>query len=286
VVIVAATTVKGTLTNDVSVGAAETETNARDNHDREQTVATLANIVVRTLAAPAAVLPGTTIPLEDTTQNGAAVGASSGTITRFYFSNDSKIDGADTILNARAVPPLAAKQSSTGSTSVTIPGVALGKYFIIAVADDDAAIVETNERNQKTRRITVTRPDLIVSSLRTPGSLLAGASIAIQDSTRNEDLVDGAASVTKFYLSTDKLFDGGDVFLGSRAVPALGAKATSAATTTVTIPLATAPGRYYVIGVADADANVVESDEANNFRSRASYGEIARRFCPRLARLY
>ena len=269
VVIVAATTVKGTLTNEVSVGAAETETNARDNHAREQTVATLANIVVRTLAAPEAVLPGATITLEDTTQNGAAVGASSGTITRFYFSSDSKKDGADTILNARAVPPLAAKQSSTGSTSVTIPGVALGKYFIIAVADDDAAIVETNERNQKNRKITVTRPDLIVSSLRTPGSLLAGASIAIQDSTRNEDLVDGAASVTKFYLSTDKLFDGGDVFLGSRAVPALGAKATSAATTTVTIPLATAPGRYFVIGVADADAHVVESDEANNFRSRA-----------------
>jgi len=36
----------------------------------------------------------------------------------------------------------------------------------------------------------------------------------------------------------------------------------------VTIP-ATAPGRYFVIGVADGDANVVESDEGNNPRSRA-----------------
>jgi len=75
--------------------------------------------------------------------------------------------------------------------------------------------------------------------------------------------------VTKFYLSTDNLFDGGDVFLGSRAVPALAAKTTSAATTNVTIPLSTTPGRYFVIGVADADAAVIESVEANNFRSRA-----------------
>jgi uncharacterized repeat protein (TIGR01451 family) len=270
VVIVAATTAKGTFNNVVRVVADETETRAADNEDSEQTVATLANLAVRALIAPAAASPGATISLQDTTQNSGVVGATSGTVTRFYLSSDSKKDAGDTILNARAVPPLAAKQSNTGSISATIPGgTALGRYFIIAVADDDASVVEVNERNQKNRRITVTRPDLKISSLRTPGSALAGASIAIQDSTQNEDLVDGGASVTKFYLSTDNLLDGSDILLGSRAVPALAARATSSATTNVTIPLGTVAGRYFVLGVADADAAIVESDEANNIRSRA-----------------
>jgi uncharacterized repeat protein (TIGR01451 family) len=270
VVIVATTTAKGTLNNDVSVFADETEIRAADNLDREQTVATLANLTVRTLTAPAAVLPGASITIQDTTQNSGAVDATNSTITRFYLSPDSKKDSGDTVLNARSVPPLIKKQSDTGSTTALIDGgTALGKYFIIAVADDDGSLLETNEHNQKTRRITVTRPDLKISSLRTPGSAVAGASIAIQDSTQNSDLVDGGPSVTKFYLSTDNLFDGGDVFLGSRAVPALAAKTTSAATTNVTIPLSTTPGRYFVIGVADADAAVIESVEANNFRSRA-----------------
>ena len=182
---------------------------------------------------------------------------------------DARKDAGDIILNTRAVPALAKKQSSMATTAVTIPGgTALGRYFIIAVADDDAAVVETNERNQRSRRITVTRPDLRVSSLRSPASVVAGANLAIQDTTRNDDLVDGGASTTKFYLSTDNLFDGGDVLLGSRAVPGLGARATSAVSTTVTIP-AIAPGRYFVLAVADGDANVVESDEGNNARSRA-----------------
>ena len=269
VVIVATTTAKGTLSNVVTVDADDTDINTRNNRDEELTVATLANLTVRSLAAPAAVLPGATINIEDTTQNSGAVDATSATVTRFYLSSDGKKDAGDTILNIRAVPALAKRQSSTATTPVTIPGgTALGQYFIIAAADDDAVVVETNERNQRSRRITVTRPDLRVSSLRTPASVVAGANLAIQDTTRNDDLVGGGVSTTKFYLSTDKLFDGGDVLLGNRAVPALGARATSAASTTVTIP-ATAPGRYFVIGVADGDANVIESDESNNARSRA-----------------
>jgi subtilase family serine protease len=59
------------------------------------------------------------------------------------------------------------------------------------------------------------------------------------------------------------------VVLG-RAVPPLPAKAKSAASTPVTIPLATAPGVYFVLAVADADGVgvVAEINEANNVRSR------------------
>ncbi len=42
--------------------------NARNNREEELTVATFANLTVRSLAAPAAVLPGATINIEDTTE--------------------------------------------------------------------------------------------------------------------------------------------------------------------------------------------------------------------------
>ncbi len=77
-----------------------------------------------------------------------------------------------------------------------------------------------------------------------------------------------APAPRSFIYRRTTLFDGGDVLLGGRAVPGLGARATSAVSTTVTIP-AIAPGRYFVLAVADGDANVVESDEGNNARSRA-----------------
>jgi subtilase family serine protease len=239
VVVVVTTTAKGTLKNVVTVDADDSDTSARNNRDEELTVVTFANLTVQALTAPSAVLPGATIDIQDTTQNSGSVDANSVTVTRIYLSSDGRKDAGDIILDARTVPALAKKQSNTAVTPVTIPGgTALGRYFIIAMADDDAAVVETNERNQRSRRITVTRPDLRVSALHTPASVVAGANLAIQDTTRNDDLVDGGASTTKFYLSTDKLFDGGDVLLGSRAVPALGARATSKASTTVAIPAA------------------------------------------------
>ncbi|MBF8253699.1 MAG: AphP [Deltaproteobacteria bacterium] len=96
--------------------------------------------------------------------------------------------------------------------------------------------------------------------------------ILVQDTTSNKAPVPAGPSTTRFYLSADALFDGGDVPLDpvvlGRAVPALAAKAKSAASTTVTIPLATIPGVYFVLAVADGDGAVLEINEANNLRSR------------------
>ncbi|HXK26997.1 MAG TPA: CARDB domain-containing protein, partial [Candidatus Binatia bacterium] len=109
-------------------------------------------------------------------------------------------------------------------------------------------------------------------ALKAPATAAAGSSIVVQDTTSNKAPVPAGASTTRFYLSADALFDGGDVPLDplvlGRAVPALAAKAKSAGATTVTIPLATAPGVYFVLAVADGDVVVLETNEANNVRSR------------------
>jgi subtilase family serine protease len=77
-----------------------------------------------------------------------------------------------------------------------------------------------------------------------------------------------AASTTAFYLSTNSSFDGGDVQLGSRALPALAAGASNAAATALAIPATTAAGTYFVIARADAETVVAETVETNNTGAR------------------
>jgi hypothetical protein len=73
------------------------------------------------------------------------------------------------------------------------------------------------------------------------------------------------ASVTRYYLSNNTTYDSGDLFLGERGVPILAAGDVSGpASKTVTIPLGTFPGTYYIIAVADAGKVVAEISETNN----------------------
>ena len=108
---------------------------------------TLPDLIVSSLSASSNAKPGSKINISDTTANNGT-GSAEGSITRFYFSTDSAIDGSDTQLGERTVPPLSAGSSSSGRTSVIIPaGTAKGNYYIIAVADADKKISELNESN-------------------------------------------------------------------------------------------------------------------------------------------
>ena len=67
------------------------------------------------------------------------------------------LDGGDTFLGSRPVPSLNPGISSAGSTSVVIPAEkAPGSYFLIANADGDGSVPESNEGNNvRTKAITV-----------------------------------------------------------------------------------------------------------------------------------
>jgi hypothetical protein len=284
VIIVVTTTAQRTLVNTVSVAADQADPDISNNTATARTVATLPNLVVSKFQAVKAAIPGTGIVIDDTTMNSGKVTAGGPgpgvAVTRFYLSTDAKADSGDTVLGSRNISlPLAAGATDSGSTAVVIPpGTALGKYFLIAVPDavpdPDGVVEETQENNKKSRRFRVTRPDLTVTALKAPGTAAAGSSIFIEDTTKNTEKVAAVSSgppvaVTRFYLSTDSAVDGGDAILGSRdiALP-LAAKTKSAGSTTVTIPLVTAPGVYFVLAVADGDGAVTETNEGNNARSR------------------
>jgi len=224
------------------------------------------DLTITKVAAPGKSGVGASITVKDTTLNlGPAVAPAS--TTRIYLSTNTTFDGGDTLLGSRAVPGLASGASSVGGTSVTIPAVAPGVYFILAVADGPGVIAEVSETNNVgSKKITI-GPDLVVKTLSAPPSATRGTTFVISDTTKNTG--GGGtinASSTRFYLSLNTAVDGGDTILGSRAVPVLGAGGSSGPTntTTIVVPTSLAPGMYHIIAVADVGGTVAESKETNN----------------------
>jgi subtilase family serine protease len=219
--------------------------------------------------APAKGGAGRSIAVTDTTLNQGA-GPVAATATRFYLSVNSLLDAGDTLLQElHAVPALDSGASHAASTDVTIPpGTATGAYYLIAKADGDSQVSESLESNNVSFRGFQVGPDLTVSNVAGPSRAAAGTPFVVTDTTLNQGGGDADPSSVTFYLSADWILDAGDSSLNvSRTIPALQAGATSAAPTTITIPLGTASGVYYVIARVDPQNGIQETQEANNTAS-------------------
>lgn len=229
------------------------------------------DLVVSAFTVPAKGGAGMPMIVSDTIGNQGA-GSIGPTVTKFYLSTNASFETADTQLGSRGVPDLDAGVSSSGSTTVTIPsGVAAGLYYLIARADADNAVSETQESNNTLARSVQLGSDLVISAISTAATkAAAGSSIVVSETVTNQGGGDATASVTRFYLSADGSLDAGDVLMdGTRAVPDLPAGASSAGSTSVIIPSGSAPGTFYIIAKADADNTSSETQETNNTRSRS-----------------
>ena len=144
--------------------------------------------------------------------------------------HDVFLDGADSLLGGRPVEALAIGAASTATASVTLPDdLATGTYFLFAKADGPGAITEVNETNNHRASAISIGPDVLVTSFTAPAAASAGSVIAVSDTTANQGSAPAPASITSFYLSSNVVFDAGDVLLGSRGLAALAAGGTSTA---------------------------------------------------------
>src|SRR5206468_8099770 len=105
----------------------------------------------------------------------------------------------------------------------------------------------SDETNNSIARVIQIGPDLTMVAFTAPGNGGADSTILVNDTTKNQGGGVAGASVTRFYLSLNSVFDGTDTLIGSRDVPALEVGATSAGSTTATIPASTPAGNYYII---------------------------------------
>lgn len=227
-------------------------------------------VVQSPAASPASVVDGATTTASCTVYNqgGAAAVASS---LKYYLSTNNTYEAGDLLLATDAVSALNAAASVAVSEIVTIPaGTAVGTYYILFVADADAQVTEGNENNNIGNvMITVTSsagsPDLVVlTPAATPVALTAGQTTTASCTVKNQGTVASVASSLKYYLSTDNAYSAGDTYLATDAVAALAVNATAALSEVLTIPAATATGTWYIVFLADADAQVAESNESNN----------------------
>ena len=227
------------------------------------------DLAVPSFTAPAGGGAGSVISVTDTTTNTGG-GAVPATVTRFYLSANTIVDGSDTLLGARAVPTLAAGASSTATTALTIPpATPTGTRYLLALADGDNSLLETNESNNMAFRSIAIGGDLRVTTLTLPATAGPGASITVSDTTANQGVGPIGATTTMYYLSGNPSFDSSDEQLGARSVPALAAGASHSGSATVTVPPNLSAGTYYVIARADGLNAEAETQENNNDFARS-----------------
>lgn len=197
---------------------------------------------------------------------------------RQYLSTDPQLDPAvDLPVGELTVPTLASFSKQTIVVPGTVPSsVTPGDYFLIALADPDGVILESNEANNKSTPVSVTvgepTPDLIVESVNGPGTVSAGATLTLNGQVRNRGNADITADVpVTIYLSDNPVVSQSDKALGTVTVTApLAAGQTQAINGGFTVPDTLPGGKYWIGACADMEGDqgpsgaLEEIDETNN----------------------
>jgi subtilisin family serine protease len=248
------------------------ETETQESNNATSRLITIGpDLAVPTMTVQTSAGAGSTIAVSATVKNQGG-GAAAASVARFFLSVNAVWDASDLVLpGGLDVAPLAPGASAAGTANLTIPaGTTAGSYYVLARADGDGAVAETQEANNVAARLVQVGGDLVVSAVSAPSKAASGGPLAVTDTTKNNGAGAVAASMTRFYLSTNALYDAGDVLLaGGRAVPALAAGATSTGTITVTLPGGLSPGSWYVVARSDGDGAVPETLETNNTLARS-----------------
>ncbi|MFZ9846572.1 MAG: CARDB domain-containing protein [Flavobacteriales bacterium] len=187
----------------------------------------------------------------------------------YYISTDSTFSNNDVYLGLTIGSSLAGTTLASRSQTISLPSnISAGTYYILFVADGTNKETESDETNNtKVYRITISNPfiDLAITNpISNPTSIAAGYSITLSASIKNQGNFSALASNVGFYLSTDTIYDGLDIFLNYSSGSTLSAGSSSTRSVYPTIPSNTATGNYYILFVADYSNQVIESNESNN----------------------
>ena len=172
---------------------------------------------------------------------------------RFFLSTHDTFDASDVLPGTRAWPGLApapAARPSARSSCRT-----LGQRTELDETNNAAVTAALP--------MTPYLPDLLLTAVTVPATARGGRSLAITHAVRNAGPAPAGAFAIRFYLTGDDALDSGDLLLGTRNVPSLGAGARSTSVSSFLVPSTVATGAYRVVAVADALGQQTELDEAN-----------------------
>lgn len=193
----------------------------------------------------------------------------------YYLSTNCSLDGSDYLFPVSDISAIGSDdpvQSESASLTI-LPTTAPGTYYILFVGDADGELTEANESNNVVCiQITVLPPPAedvwITNATATPTSIQAGSAVDVTADQNYSGIVldaDLPSIDLDYYLSSDCILDPNDYLFPTSDISGIGSDDPSESeSATLTIPLATATGTYYILFVGDADGEVIENDETNN----------------------
>ena len=202
---------------------------------------------------------------------------SGGWYDAIFFSTDNAWDSQDQLLRrVQRDSELSVNASYAQSTTVTIPEVPAGNYYLIAYPDDpnycgeSGCLFESNEANNNLSfSITLTLPDLMPTAIQTLHSWIPGWAASIHWIITN--LGSGNALggpqlgwSDRLYLSQDDVLDSQDRSLAElRSDSTVAPGLSYTRTVSVQVP-DISTGAYHLFVQVDSYDELFESDEANN----------------------
>ena len=216
---------------------------------------------------PSNTVAGNAVQVSCTILNQGNVTSPSSTVG-FYLSTNTTFDASDVLLTTTTGYALPAYQYSSRYVNPVIPvGTAPGSYYVLFVADPANAVAEVNETNNvRSLTLTIVAPtiDLTNSNVYlSPTSVTAGGSTQANSYLYNQGNALASPATLGYYLSTNQTLDASDVLLTSNTGTVYGGSYSSRYAT-LTIPVGTAVGSYYILFVADYLNQLAETNETNN----------------------
>lgn len=189
----------------------------------------------------------------------------------YYLSTDTLFDVNDSYISYISASSLSASSSRNISAYFTMPSVSNGNYYLLFFIDNNYIISESNENNNVSYApITVATNfvDLTITSSSNTTSVIQGNSISISATIKNEGTLSANSSSIGYYLSSDSLYDVGDIYLTSSSGSSLSAGSSSLRSASATISTLVAAGKYFIISFADYANSISENNETNNYKAQ------------------
>ncbi|MCB1944039.1 MAG: hypothetical protein KDI53_18655, partial [Candidatus Accumulibacter sp.] len=236
--------------------------------------AVYADLRVELFALPASVLAGDTLTVDWRVTNHGPLDTSATWNDQLVITRDALVGNADDIVvgNLGHAGGLRSGESYTHSTSISLPPLAPGRYFLGVRADSGDNVIELDSRNDNATatgfELLAAAADLTVEQITVPATARGGETIRVGWLVRNdgETTSDLALWNDRIVLSLDAIADAGDLIVAAAVTHAgvLQPGQSYLAEADVTLPAVLA-GDYFAIVIADAEGRLSESGRrANN----------------------
>jgi hypothetical protein len=228
-------------------------------------------VFVSIVGAPQSALPGSPVTLQITLRNDGDAAAAFTTSLR--ASSDTTFGLTDPFMCDVAIPGLAAGQTRPFAASCTFPATLTnGTWFV--VGRTAVGLADSNPANDEAVSSAVnvvggtgggSNPDLRPVSLTPPGSVAAGIAFTLSYDLTNEGNATAGGSTSQVWVSSDAVYNGGDLPVCSDGLPSLSPGNTLTRTVSgCVVPAAVPPGPVFLILTADSQSALTESDESDN----------------------